>query len=112
MAAYAIRKEQRLPKIAACMTLRAAYGCMLSQQRIFGFRVIKGESGEHFLPSRGRMAVFATLFERAFVRIDVTIDAGPKLHVLVAHWTTRHIGFVALLACHLVVLTGERISCF
>lgn len=37
MAVRAIRKGQRLLEISACMALHATYGCMLSQQRVFGF---------------------------------------------------------------------------
>ncbi len=56
------------------------------------------------------MTFFATLFEGAFVRIDMAVDARLELHVPVACLTAGHIRLVALLALDLNVKTRQRIA--
>ena len=56
------------------------------------------------------MTLFATLFEGAFVRIDMAVNAGLELHVPVACRTAGHIRLVALLALHLDVKTRQWIA--
>ena len=92
------------------MALHAAYGCVLSQQGIFGFRVIEGKGGKQFLPASGRVAIFAPLLESSSVRIGVTIGASPKLDVLVTRRPARNVGLVALLAGHLSVRASQGIA--
>ena len=41
----------------------------------------------------------------------MTIDAGRKLHVLVAHRPAGEIWLMAFLTGHLHVLAGQRITC-
>ena len=94
------------------MALGAIQCRMFSQQRIFRSRVVKRKRGQQFFPAWGCMAVFATLLERAFVRIDVAIGASRKLNVFVTRRSTRHIGLMALFACNLNVRASERIARF
>ncbi len=103
VAVSAIRERKRLLEIAVYVTSGATDLCMLAQQRVFRCRMIKGEAGEKFLPSRSRVAAFATLLEGAFVRVAVTICAGGEMHALESRRPASHVGLVTLRACHLDV---------
>lgn len=111
MAVYAIGEWQRLLEVAIQMALSARNGGVLAEQGVFGFRMVEFEFRQQFFPSRGRVAILATLgLERAFVRIDVAVDASRKLHVFVSRGTAGLFGFVALFASNLLVLTGQGIT--
>ena len=72
---------------------------MLPQQCIFRRRMIKGEAGQEFLPSRSSVALFATLFEGAFVRVDMAVNASAETHALEPRRTTRYVGLMTLFTC-------------
>ena len=110
VAVGAIRERERLLEIAVYVTSGAIHRCMLSQQRVFRCRMIEGESGEKFFPSRGRVAGFATLLEGAFVRVKVTTCAGGEVHAFESRRPARHVGLMTLLACHLDVKARQRIA--
>src|SRR5258708_3105374 len=61
--------------------------------------MIKGEAGQEFLPSRSRVALFATLFEGAFVRVDMAVNASAETHALESRRTTGHVGLMTLFTC-------------
>ena len=111
VAVYAIGEWQRLLEVAIQMALRARNGRVLAEQRVFGFRMVEFEFRQELFPTCGGMAILAPLrFERPFVRIDVAVDASRKLHVFVPRRTAGRVGFVALLAGNLLVLTGQGIA--
>ena len=110
MAVDAIGEWQRLLEVAMQMALSARNGRVLAQQGVFGFRMVEFEFRQEFFPACGCVAILATLLERPLVGIDVAVDASRKLHVFVARGTAGPIGFVALFAGHLHVLTGQGIA--
>ena len=58
--------------------------------------MIKAEAGQEFLPAGGRVALFATLLEGAFVRVDMAVNASAETHALESRRTTRHVGLMTL----------------
>src|SRR5437588_321934 len=110
MAVDAIGEWQRFLEVAIQMALSARNGRVLAQQGVFGFRMVEFEFRQEFFPACGCVAILATLLERPLVGIDVAVDASRKLHVFVARGTAGPIGFVALFAGHLHVLTGQGIA--
>jgi hypothetical protein len=110
VAIRAVRKRQRLFEIAIQVTFRAADLGMFSEKRILGFRMVEFKAGQKFLPARGGVTFLAALLERAFVRIDVAIDAGRELHVSVARRAAGHIGLVALFASDLAMKARQRVA--
>ena len=83
---------------------------MLAQERIFRFRVVKAVAGQKFLPSRGGVAVFAALLERAFVRVEMAVKAGGEANAPEASWASRHLRLVTLFARDLDVQTGQWVA--
>src|SRR5260370_6782667 len=72
--------------------------------------MVEFKARQQFLPSRRGMTIFAALLEGAFVRIDMTINAGLELHVLVACRSAGLTWFVALFAGDLDVEAGQRVA--
>ena len=83
---------------------------MLAQQWIFRRRMIKAEAGQEFLPSRSRVALFATLFKGALVRVDMAVNASAETHALESRRTTRHVGLMTLFTCHLNMQPSQWIT--
>lgn len=112
VAVGAIGKRQQFLEVAIHMALGTTDRRMLAQKRIFGFRVVKGETLQQLLPSGGGVTVFAALWlKRALVRVHVAVDTLCELHVFVAGRAAGDIGLVAFFASHLNVLTGQRVAC-
>jgi len=109
---HTIRKLHGPLEIAADVALYAADFGMHAEQRVFCLRMIKFESRQYLLPTRGGMAVFAALLERPLMRIDMACRAGFELHVSVAGGSPRLVRLVAFLASHLDMQAGQRISSF
>ena len=74
--------------------------------------MVELKSRQNFLPTCGGMAIFATLFERSFVRIHVASRAGTKLHVAIASRSPKPVRLVTFLACHFCVQAGQGVSRF
>lgn len=81
----------------------ATYFGMLALQRIFCLRVVKSKAGQKLLPSRGGVAVFATLLEGALVRVDMAIRAAAEAHASESRRPAPHVWLMTLFACHLDV---------
>src|ERR1700676_1671172 len=103
---------QRFLKITAGVTGHARHIGMLSQQGIFGARMIKCELRRKFFPGGGAVAILALLFERATMGIAVTIDARGKFHILKPRGPARNIRAVAFFAGHLNVQPRQGIAGF
>ena len=111
MANHALVEGQLFLEVAVLMAIYAGHLGVFSEQRVLGFGVVELKSRKNFFPSRGGMAVLATLgLERAFVGIDVAIDARVKLHVVIARRSAGFVRLVALFARHFLVLPGQRIA--
>lgn len=83
---------------------------MLSGQRILGLGMIEVVAGQQRLPASCRVAGVAGFLEFTAVRIDVTIVAFAKLHVLVTDGPARGVSLMALVAGNLDVQAGQRIA--
>ena len=83
---------------------------MLAQERIFRLRVIKGVAGEKFFPSRGGVAIFAALLERAFVRVEMAVQARGEANAPESRRAARHVRLVTLFARDLDVQTGQWVA--
>ncbi len=112
VAIAAIGEGERLFEVAIQVARDASNLGMLSDQRIFRFRVIEIEAGKQVLPAAGGVATLAGLLELALVWIDVARRAGVEVHVLVASGSARRIGFVALFAGDFYVQARQRIFRF
>ena len=112
MAVNAICEWQRLMKVAIDVARYATDLGVLSQQRVLCFGMIKREVRQDFLPARGRVALFTTLFECAVMRVNVARHAAIKFHVPITRFAARMVGLVTLFARNLNVGACERVSCF
>ena len=92
------------------MAFRAADLDMHSEKRVLRLRVVEFKRRQEFLPAGSRVACFAALLERAFVRIEVASGARVKLHVLIASWASRLVRLVAFLAGNLGMQAGQGVS--
>ncbi len=110
MTIIAIIKREGLFEVSLQMALSAAHLGVFSEQGVLGLGMVESKSRQQFLPSRSGVTLFAALFERASVRIDMAVDASLELHVPVTCRTAGHIRFVALLTVHLEVQTCQRIA--
>ncbi len=72
--------------------------------------MVKSESWQQLLPTRRRVALFATLLERTAVRIHVAVRASAKFHVLVSCRTAGLRRFMALLTVNLNVKACQGIA--
>ena len=100
-----IRERQRLLEVTVDVAGRATNRGVLAQEGILRFRVIESEAGQLFPAGRG-VASFATLWERAPVRVNMAIRACAELHVAVSRRAVRLIRFVTLFANYLDVQAG------
>ena len=106
-----VGERQRLFEITVQVAFRAADLGMFSEQRVLGLRMVECKARQQLFPARRGVAIFAALrLERAFVRIDVAVEAGLEFHILITCRTARHIRLVAFLALHLDVQTRQRIA--
>ena len=83
---------------------------MFAQERIFRFRVVKGIAGQEFFPPCGGVAGFAALLERAFVRVEMAVQAGGEANAPESSWAARHVRLVTLFAGDLDMQTGQRVA--
>lgn len=110
VAIHAIRERKRLLEVAIDVARGATHRGVFAQKGIFRLRVIKREGRQKFFPSRGRVTFLATLLERAFMRVNMTVDASLKLHVLVTCRPARFVRLMTFLAGNLNVLTGQGVA--
>ncbi|HUC54921.1 MAG TPA: hypothetical protein VMR90_12795 [Candidatus Cybelea sp.] len=110
MTVIAVVEWQRFLEFTLEMTLRATDLGMLAEEWVLGLRMVKLELGKKFFPPGGGVTFLAALFKGTFVRIDMAVEAGLKFHVLVARWPAWLVRLMALLASHLEVLAGERVT--
>ena len=104
VAVRAVRELQLFVEISIDMARRTAHADVSAFERILGLGMVECEAAEEFLPTCCRVACLAPLRpERAFVRIQMTIRASFKTHVLVPRWTSGPIRFVTLLTFDLLV---------
>jgi len=114
VAIHALLKSQRLLEVSAAVTLNAVDRRMLSEQRIFRFRVIEALVNglrRDLLPPAGVMTSLAPLREASTMRIGVTIRTQREGNPNVARFVVRS-GCVAFLASYLRMQAGERIARF
>lgn len=112
VAIHALGKRQRFLEIAVDVALCAIYGCMFSQQRELGLRMVKVLAHcleRNLLPSAGVMTGLATLREAAMMRILVAIRALVERNTRILRFAIRSIS-VALGAFHLSVKPGQGIA--
>lgn len=106
----ALGKGQRPFEGRINVALNAAHLGVQTEQWILRFRMIEFETGQHLLPARRRVALFAPLLEGSLVRIDVAGRASREVHVLITRRAPGLVGLVAFLASHLDVQPGERVA--
>jgi len=114
VAIHTLLKSQRLLEVSAAVTLNAVDHRMLSQQRIFRFRVIETLADgfrRNLLPTASVMAGLAALRETSTVRIRVAIgtqrEGNPRVTGFVVG--SRRVAF---LTGDLRMQTGKRIARF
>lgn len=113
VAVHALGELQLLFEIAVHVTGRAINRLVFALQRIFRLGVVKVlfQTLGDLLPTQGRMAGRTCLLDSAMMRILVAVIALAKRKSLVSRLVVRP-GCMALLALHLLVLSGQRVPRF
>lgn len=110
VAVHAVRKRQGLLEITVQVACRTANHGMLPEERVLCLRMVEFKTRKQFFPPRSGVTLFAALFERPLMGIDVAVDASLKLHVLVTRRPAGDVRLVAFLAGDLNVLAGQRVA--
>src|SRR5580700_9576597 len=112
VAVVAVREWDLLFEIAVDVARHAGNLRVLSDERIFRFRVVEIIPRQHRLPAAGGMAGLAGFLELSRVRINVAGGAGVEFHVAIPRRPSRQIRLVTFFAGNLYMQAGERIPRF